>query len=101
MNAELFDLPLGQQLRNEVVQTLEQVRSHWVGKARMEAVSFCKKNGTVCSDDIWAICPPPTAIDPRTMGAVFGQKDVWERVTYKQSHRPKCHARPIPVWKLR
>jgi hypothetical protein len=46
-----------------------------------------------------AACPPPSAVDPRVMGAIFNTPE-WQKVGYCNSKRRACHKRPISIFQL-
>ena len=94
-----MDLAKGKAGRDIAMNTLEATRSDWLHTARYIARDICERQGHVCADDIHRRFPPPSGVDPRVMGAVFSGKG-WVRLGYKQSERPACHARPIPIWGL-
>ena len=100
MMPDQCDLFGGREDRDDALRRLEEARKTWVERARTVADIYARQMGEVCSDDIWAMCPPPVDVDPRVMGAVFA-KGKWERVGYRQSKRRQCHARPIPIWRLK
>ena len=94
-----MDLAKGKAGRDAAMSNLEDTRSDWLHAARAIARDIAERKGHVCADDIHRRFPPPSGVDPRVMGAVFGGKG-WVRLGYKQSERPACHARPIPIWGL-
>jgi hypothetical protein len=97
MTMDLFE---ARKRRDAALSLLETKRAEWLMIARAAAVTHAEIHGTVSSDDIWILKPPPVYIDPRAMGAVFSKRRGWVKVGYQQSARPQCHARPIAVWKL-
>lgn len=87
--------------RDQAISLVTSANPGWVDLARATAREIALRNGSVTIDDVRAECPPPLEQDPRIMGAVFSQKSVWERIGYVSSRRRACHARPIPIWKLK
>ena len=85
---------LALQLRDEVLDRLEIVRSEYVEKARSWAVAYCKQRGSVTTDDLHKFCPPPAGIDPRVLGAIM-RPPVFRATEFINSRRPEAHHRPI------
>lgn len=91
---------LGAQLRDATLDMFEDYRPDFLVNARAAARKICSERGTCTVDEVRAVCPPPSGIDPRVMGAVFHRKE-FEKVGYLSSDRKTCHARPIARFKLR
>ncbi len=92
MSADLFG--------TEVLPLFEEHRADWLTEARAAAHLIASKRGQVTINDVRAVCPPPSDIDPRVMGAVLRTK-AFEVVGYQRSGRRECHNRPIAVFRLR
>ena len=97
----------GIELREEALDLLEEKRHEWISLARKMAVVLLKTRGqdhsddyipTVTSDDLWALCPPPSEINPKVMGAVFRKNAGFKPLGYVPSKRKQAHARPIREW---
>jgi len=94
----------GIELREEALDLLEEKRHEWIVKARKYAFNLlrCRKldqsNPVVTSDDLWALCPPPSEINPKVMGAVFRKTAGFKPLGYVPSKRKQAHARPIREW---
>ena len=80
--------------KEDAFDALEQARAEWLAKARATAETLGRLKGVVTVDDVRAECPPPAAVDPRVMGAIF-RGDQWEADGYVRSTRRECHKRPI------
>jgi hypothetical protein len=81
-------------------ELFETHRPGYLTKARTIARELLQVRDFVTIDDIRELCPPPTGIDPRVMGAVFNRAD-FEGVGYIQSQRKECHKRPIQKFTLK
>lgn len=94
----------GVQLREEALDLLEEKRHEWIKTARHFAFVLLRRreqyqsNPVVTSDDLWALCPPPSEINPKVMGAVFRKNAGFKPVGYVPSKRKQAHARPIREW---
>lgn len=81
--------------RDEALALLEKHRADYLAKARVVALELYRKSGKpVTVDMVRAVCPPPSGVDGRVMGAVFNRRD-WIKMGTVNSHRRTCHARPI------
>ena len=72
----------------------------WVKQARLMALQIYHSKGSVTSDDVWAVIPPPEHVDGRLMSQVLS-RDEWEIVGRVSSARGRNAARQIAVWKLK
>ena len=94
----------GIELREEALDLLEQKRHEWIKQARAFAFNLLSRRGinnpdpVITSDDLWALCPPPSDINPKVMGAVFRKSSGFKPLGYVPSKRKQCHARPIREW---
>ena len=94
----------GLDLREEAVDLLEEKRHEWIALARKYAFNLLSRRGlhqsnpVVTSDDLWALCPPPSDINPKVMGAVFRKNAGFKPLGYVPSKRKQAHARPIREW---
>ena len=95
-----LSLELGRAGRDAALSLLEETRAAWLFSARDFALQVAKIHGSVCADDIHRLCPIPSGLDPRVMGAVF---QIPELVAdgYVQTKRRQAHARPIRRFVLR
>lgn len=91
-----------EQARNEAI---DRVRQHapadWMADAASCARALAVTQPTFSTDDVWQIIGQPP--EPRAMGAVMKNLRGWIEPTgeYVPSIRPKCHARPVRVWRLK
>lgn len=90
-------LPEGIRLRDAGVKKVSSKNSDWLRHAQMMAKMIVSKKGSVCSDDIHAVCPPPSSAHPNVMGAVFRGLGL-KVVGFKQTTRPSGHGRMIKVY---
>ncbi len=94
----------GIELREEALDLLEEKRHEWIALARKYAFNLLSRRGlhqtnpVVTSDDLWALCPPPSEINPKVMGAVFRKTAGFKPLGYVPSKRKQAHARPIREW---
>jgi hypothetical protein len=88
-------------LFSTTVQPLfEEHRAEWLAWARRTAMEIAQRRGSVCIDDIRALCPLPENVDPRVCGAVFRTSD-FIGGEYVNSGRAINHHRPIRLFRLR
>lgn len=90
----------GADLRDATLDMFEDYRPDFLAQARAIAKDICKERGTCTVDEVRKVCPPPKSVDPRVMGAIFRSTE-FEKVSYENSGRRDCHARPIARFKLR
>ena len=87
--------------RDEALALLEEHRAEWLAYARGVAHRLYRHLGRpITVDDLRAECPPPPAVDPRVMGAVFNGSN-WTPVGFTNSRRRTCHGRPIRQFRPR
>ena len=98
---DLFDQPLGlpegNRLRDAGVKKVSDKNQEWLQQAQKMAKAIAAKRGTVCSDDIHEVFPPPLKAHPNIMGAVFRGLGL-KVVGFKQTTRPSGHGRMIKVY---
>jgi hypothetical protein len=92
-------MDLAGQERDDALALLEKCRAEYLAIARAKAREIAVKAGRVTVDDVRAACPPPSAVDPRVMGAIFNTPE-WQKVGYCNSKRRACHKRPISIFQL-
>jgi len=92
-----FGLELGNQLADQGVAQVALGNEQWVAEARRQAMAYARQHGSVTSDDVHRLCPPPSDAHPNLMGAVWRKCDL-QAVGYKQSERPSARGRVIRVW---
>lgn len=104
---DLFRQPKsGAELRDEALGRFTLEERNWFVRARKRMVELYHERGgfergaEVCSDDVWALCPPPADRHPSIMGPVF-HGGMWIRTGYRASKRPSAHARVISVYTLK
>lgn len=71
----------------------------WINRAREAAAAYARFHGTVTSDDLYDICPPPEEAHPNVMGAVF--RHGFRRKGFVKTQRKDGHSRMISVWELK
>ena len=97
----LSDLPLFQS-REEALDALELSREGYVAAARKVALRLLETHGAVTTDDIRAVLPPPSDMDPRVMGAIL-RPPMFRRIGYRTGQpvgRENYHVRPVAVFAL-
>ena len=92
----------GAELRDHALTKFETREKPWIERARNFMVEMLQMypDGTVCSDDVWRFCPPPTSAHPSVMGTVF-KSGLFIQTGWKASTRPSAHARVIRTYRLR
>jgi hypothetical protein len=83
-----------------VLPLFEEHRADWLGYARNVAFMLGIAGKPITIDDVRAICPPPSHVDPRVMGAVF-ERSKWTYLGPVSSKRSTCHKRPVGQWQLK
>ena len=89
-------LDFGAYLRDEALDAVEftsEERRQWVKDARQIAITMCRLNGTVSTDDLREKVTIPPGIDPRILGAVFrgGKGSPFVRAGWKQTNQIQAH----------
>jgi hypothetical protein len=79
---------------------LETHRPDYLTLARDAARKLLSERPTIDINDVRDICPPPSDIDPRVMGAVFRHRDFEATGEFVLSSRNTCHRRPIQRFAL-
>ena len=103
----LFDAKLGDKLRDEAINRVEEhARVSWKGAALAAVWKLAVSRESLTDDDVWAAIPEGvTTHEHRALGgtlrAAAGRG--WIEVTpvHVKSQRPECHRRPIPIWRSR
>lgn len=90
----------GEELKKSAIERLKGNYPEYIEMARAAAREHGRHNETVCSDDVWAKCPPPGWAHVNVMGAIFKHDD-FIHLGYRKSRRPSAHARVISYYKLR
>lgn len=70
---------------------------------KLEDLARGRQEPVATSDDAMRIIadwPEAQHLDPRWVGAVWRQGPWVKTGRYRPSSRRRCHARPIPVWRL-
>jgi len=98
---ELFNLPLGEQLKEVGIQQAVEPRDDLLGRARQIGRAVAIERGTVTADDVQrrliAEGSPPLG---NAAGALFRGHE-WEFTgQWKKSARVSNHARQNRVWRL-
>jgi len=83
--------------KEDALEALEQSRAEYLIQARMVAHRIAKLKKVITINDVREVCPPPSEVDPRVMGAVFNTSD-WEPVGFHLSAR--AHGRIVRKWRL-
>lgn len=81
----------------EILPLFDNARAEWLAVARESAYQLGQR-GRVTIDDVRLVCPPPSDVDPRVMGAVF-EHAKWEKTGYISSTRG--HGRAVAIFSLR
>lgn len=84
----------------EIAPLQENAYAEWYEEVRYHAVNLALKNGSVTSDDLWEVCPPPPGVNTKAMGAIFRGKH-WKKIGYTLTKRGTSHSRPIGIWALK
>ena len=88
---------MGLDLQFRGIEKVTRNNREWVSQARAVAKRVAYEQGTVSSDDIHELCPPPPDAHPNVMGAVF--KNLGLRVvSFTTTKRPSGHGRLIRVY---
>ncbi len=83
-----------------VLPLFEERRADWLDYARNMAFLLGASGQIVTIDDVRRVCPPPSHVDPRVMGAVFERRK-WKYLGSVSSVRSTCHRRPVGQWQLK
>lgn len=88
---------LGLELQFRGIERVSRSNKEWIAQARKVAKRIAHDQGSVSSDDIHELCPPPPEAHPNVMGAVF--KNLGLRVvSFTTTKRPSGHGRLIRVY---
>lgn len=88
------------QARDMALDLFEWAQPDYLSKARETARQICLERGSVTVDDIRKVLPPPKHIDGRIMGSLLRAPE-FEKISYENSDRRTCHARPIARFRVR
>ncbi len=95
--------PTGEQLKLAAHALLTAHRAALLRRARRAflGVLFVRGEGTI--DDVRAVVPTPSGINPTAFGP-FASELAYARIVeaagFRKTTRPKGHARPVTVWRL-
>lgn len=84
----------------DVLPLFEQSQPDWLQSARAAARRLGASGKAITIDDVREVCPPPSDVDPRVMGAVFKHSE-WTCTGHRRSRRRECHNRPVGVFVLK
>lgn len=85
---------------DDVRSRMERRHARWVARARETAVRLARERGRITIDDVRKVAPPPPDADPRILGLVFIDRQIWRPDGWVESKRGVCHRRPIRRWRL-
>jgi len=92
---------MGIQSAQEAFDLFEEHRAEYLAKSRLFMRMFARDGRTVTVNDLIEHGPRmPEGVDPRVRGAVFIERDVWERLGYTGSRRKKSHGRQVMSFRL-
>ena len=83
--------------KEDALEALERARAEYLIQARACAYRLAKLKKVITINDVREVCPPPSEVDPRVMGAVFNTED-WEPIGFHLSAR--AHGRMVRKWGL-
>jgi hypothetical protein len=85
----------------EAVALFERYRAEYLAAARAFMKEYASDGRVVTVNDLINHGPAvPDGLDPRVRGAVFNDKQVWERIGYTSSPRRISHCRPVQQFRL-
>lgn len=88
----------GEELKERGIEQVRLNNEDWHAAAVHMVSVLVRQNGSVTSDDLQAVMPPPPGIHPNIMGAVFAKAGL-TCTGYVKSKRPSAHGRMIRQWK--
>jgi len=94
----------GQRRKAAAHQLLEDHRAGVVRNARRAMTKLVLENGSCTMDDVRDRIEVPEGINPKCLGAVpstLARQQIIERDGFVTTRRPKAHARPVSLWRLR
>jgi len=99
---EILNAKLSQQLKDEILDYMEDKHNTWVHMARSLAIELANQNGDVVADDVREIlyaqkCFPK---HPNAWGAVFRGAQLRFTGEWRPSAVPKRHRAYNRVWEL-
>ena len=93
MPEQQLSLELGRAGRDAALGLLERTRATYIAEARSYAVWFAWVYKGVTADDVLRVCPVPTGMDRRVMGAVLKCQALVPEAHIK-TKQPQGHAGP-------
>lgn len=102
MMASQLDLFAAQKRRDEAIALVHAgADPDWFGKALGAVRVLANTRNRFTTDELWSMVPSPT--EPRALGAVMQEARRLGLVEPTDqtipSARPRCHARPVRVWR--
>lgn len=73
----------------------ELTKPEYLAEARATAIRLLETHDSITVNDVRELCPPPSSMDPRVMGAIFRTADFEATGEFVLSSRSTCHKRPI------
>ena len=95
----MSDLNLGRALRDAQLDLFERKATEFLSHCRALAVEVCKKQGSVCINDIRSHVQLPAHMHPSVLGSVFKSKK-FRVVGFTEAKHKQAHARIIRVYEL-
>lgn len=98
-NFNMDQMTLGEFLKKQGRDKVENNAGEWMGWIRREAILIAARNGTVTSSDLREVANrhDRQPHHPNAWGSVFRGKG-WKLVGYEKSTVPSAHARRIAIW---
>lgn len=93
------NITLGRALRDSQLALFEHRDTDFLEHCRTLAVEICRRQGTVCINDIRAQMHIPAEIHPSVLGALFRSKK-FTAVGFTEAKHKAAHARVVRVYKL-
>ena len=87
--------------KQQAFAIFEDTRKEFLENCRWIARRLAQKRGVITIDDVRAETKLPLGIDGRVYGAVFANKDEWEKVGYTQTSIKTSHGRPVAKFALK
>lgn len=82
------------------LRTHEETKPGYLWMARDAARKLLETHEAITINQVREVCPPPSDLDPRVMGAVFRHRDFEATGEFVLSSRELCHRRPIQRFRL-
>lgn len=102
----LPDPPLadnGDALRDAALELLRTTRPEMHRRLQRAAVMLAIESGRVTADDVRAVVPIPSNVNPKICGSVFrelAKTRILAADGFLESQRAVAHCRPIRIWRL-